>query len=225
MTFPSLSATSILALALAATVFAGGCKTMPVPVPLYVSAPQVIPAGVHGKIEPDGSTTLFLEGLDVEIEVRNQRAGRTGLEWGLIPVPFPPFLVPIPTSVTRPPESIDPSDGNPLSIVLKLLPRGEGFALRPEEVGVIPDGGSRLAMVAVTGPGDDSCAGVERDPEMASQEFALPSGSVTCFVLEFPIHISPDVGFRLNLSGMSTHGEPLPPVELRYLKFAGNKVD
>jgi len=216
-------ATPSLALALAVGGVIGACRTMPVA--LDVSAPQVIPAGVLGKIDPDGSTTLFLDGMDLEIEVRNHRSGRTRLGWELIPVPFPPFLLPIPTSVPEVAEKADAENGLPLLLFLKLVPRAEGFVFEPGEVTVTPDEAGALRMTAVTGPTDDSCMGVESATDAVPQVFDLPPHVVTCFVPRFPVRASPDLGFRLSLSGLSTQREPIAPVELRYLKFSGSTVE
>ena len=71
-----------LTLGIAVGAVIAACRTMPTAVD--VSAPKAIPAGIAGKIDPDGSTTLYLPDLDVKIEVRNHRPQETDLAWGLI---------------------------------------------------------------------------------------------------------------------------------------------
>lgn len=75
------------------------------------------------------------------------------------------------------------------------------------------------------GPADAACAGVEEEIDALPRAYDLPPDLVTCFVLRFPVRASPDVRFRLLLAGLSAQGEPIPPLELRYLRFSGNAVD
>lgn len=45
--------------------------------------PTVIPDGVLGRIDADGSTTLYMEGWDLKIAVQNQRSYVRGSRWDL----------------------------------------------------------------------------------------------------------------------------------------------
>jgi len=79
--------------AIGAILFA--CATAPVRVPFEVSAPAVIPDGVLGRIDADGSTTLYMDGWDLNIAVQNQRSYVRGSGWDLGVVLFPlPMIIP-----------------------------------------------------------------------------------------------------------------------------------
>lgn len=77
---------------------------------------------MHRSISPG-----FLEGLDLEVAFKNHRLGRTGVGWEFVPVPFPPFLVPIPISVPVVAEGPHPREEPPLLVFLRIAPRAEGF--------------------------------------------------------------------------------------------------
>ncbi|HYO47988.1 MAG TPA: hypothetical protein VEY33_15020 [Gemmatimonadota bacterium] len=188
-------------------------------VPFDVSAPEAIPQGVLGKIDPDGSTTLYLEDLDLRIAMRNHRPYQVKSKWGFGFLLFPmPLILPVPARVAEPSSS---EAAVPHVIFLTFDPREEGFTFDPGAVTVTSDDGADLSMEAFIGPVDGSCTGTWAGSETV-REFALNSLETTCFGLQFPMQISPDIGFHLNLSGLSQHGEPTLPLALRFAKFSGN---
>ena len=201
-----------------AIVVIGACRT--ITVPTDVSAPKVIPVGLAGKIDPDGSTTLYLSDLDVVIQARNHRPQDTGLNWELLVAP--PFFLPIPIPVgRRVSEEVGHGDsGGPLTISIRFLPKEGGFTFHPGNPVVTPDGGSALPAVEFIGPAETSCAGPWAKAE-ASQGYALLPGKMTCFVMRFPLQASPETSFLLTFSGLYVHGNPMPPFDMRYAKFSG----
>ena len=194
-----------------------GCKTTQAAVD--VSAPTAIPAGFAGKIDPDGSTTLYLQDLELVIETRNHRSHDTGLIWegGIAP----PFFLPIFFPVGRVSSEYDEEDSDgPLTISLAFAPEVAGFTFAPDASWVrLDDGGSR-SPAEFMGPAQASCAGVWTKSN-AGREYALPPGTKTCFVLRFPLRIPPEARFLLGFTGLSLHGDPTPPFELSYAKFSG----
>lgn len=189
--------------------------------PYDVSAPTVIPDGVLGRIDSDGATTLYLEGLDLKIAVHNQRSYERGSRWEFGLVPFFPIILPTVVQETRPTENEELS---PLVIFLSFDPRDEGTLFNPDSVMVDPNDGTVQSMEAFKGPADGACAGAWVGSE-SSRDFELPRGQTTCFVLQFPMQSSPDVPFGLHLSGLTRLGEPTPPVEFRFIKFKGHSAD
>lgn len=194
------------------------CATA-VRVPFDVSAPEVIPAGIKGKIDPDGLTTLYLEDLDVEIEVGNYRQRDTHVEWGLLPL-FP-FFLPIPMPATVASDTSSSEVGGPHQIFLTFNPSEQGFIFNPETVTVTLDQGSAVSMVAFMGPVNESCVG-EWGVLEAGRDFNLTPQEATCFGLRFPLQTSPNIAFRLSLSGLSREGQPVTPIELRFVRFSGS---
>ncbi len=197
-----------------------GCA-WPLRAPFETSAPQVIPAGIDGKVGPDGRTTLRLDGLDVRIETRNQRPKGVGLVWIL---PFP-AVFPLPASDVF-------EDPNPLSsrqlLYLDLRAREPGFAFNPMAVLLAADTNSAAPPQAYIGPGRDGeictdSSGNEFERSTADTSFSIePSEEEwTCFVLAFRISSSPEVPFRLVLAGLTRSGEDLPPLELSFSKRKG----
>ena len=210
----------VLLPAIGAVFFA--CATAPVRVPFDVSAPTVIPDGVLGRIDSDGSTTLYMEGWDLKIAVQNQRSYVRGSRWDLSVVLFPlPMIIPTVAQEVNPPEDRGLS---PLVVFLHFHSRVDGLVFYPDSVRVLPDDGQAESMKAFIGPADLTCSTDWESPE-ASREFVLPPGEPSCFVLQFPTPGSPDTGFQLHLSGIATSGEPTPPIDLRFAKFTGNTVD
>jgi hypothetical protein len=198
------------------------CATAPVRVPFDVSAPTVIPDGFLGRIDADGSTTLYMQGWDLKIAVQNQRSYVRGSRWDLGVVLFPlPMIIPTIKQDVNPPEDRDLS---PLVVFLHFHSRVEGLVFYPDSVRVLPDDGQAESMKAFIGPADLPCSAAWESPE-ASREFVLPPGEPGCFVLQFPTQGSPDTGFQLHLSGIATSGEPTPPIDLHFAKFTGNTVD
>lgn len=204
-----------LGIAVVATIT--GCRTFQAAVD--VSAPTAIPAGFAGKIDPDGSTTLYLQDLELIIEARNYQPHDTGLIWegGIAP----PFFLPIVIPVGRVSSKYDGGDsGGPLSISMTLAPEVAGFTFDPGAPSVTLDDGSALSSAEFIGPAEASCAGVWAKAE-PGREYPLLPGRKTCFVLRFPLHTSPETSFRLNFTGLSLHGDPTPPFELSYARFSG----
>ncbi len=204
-----------LKIGIAVVAVIAGCRTFQASVD--VSAPTAIPAGFAGKIDPDGSTTLYLQDLELVIEARNYRPHDTGLIWEggflyLIPIVFPVGRV----STTY---EEGASDG-PLTISLTLAPEVAGFTFDPGAPGVTLDDGRPHSTAEFIGPVEASCAGIWAKTE-ASKEYPLPPGKKTCFVLRFPIQASPETSFQLSFTGLSLHGDPTPPFELSYGKFSG----
>jgi hypothetical protein len=198
------------------------CASVPVRVPYDVSAPTVIPDGVLGRIDSDGATTIYMEGLDLKIAVQNQRSYERGSRWefGLLLFPFP-MIVPTVVHEARPTENEELS---PLVVFLSFDSREEGTLFYPDRVTVDPDDGTVQSMEAFRGPADEACGGVWAGSE-SRRKFELPRGQTTCFVLQFPMQSSPDVHFGLHLAGLTRLGEPTPPVELRFIKFKGHSAD
>src|SRR5512134_1467196 len=121
---------------MAIVVVTAACRTVPAPV--AVSAPRAIPMEFAGKIDPDGSTTLYLPDLDVIIEARNHRPENSGLIWDAIPPGVPPFFLPIPIPVGRYSSRFDDSDSEgSLTIAMSFVPRDEGFTFDPQATVVI----------------------------------------------------------------------------------------
>ncbi len=211
-----------LTLGIAVLALSAACRT--ITVPTDVSAPKVIPGGIAGKIDPDGSTTLYLSDLDVVIQARNHRPQETGLIWD-----FPlmvPFLLPVPIPVgRRVAEEVGPggSDGR-LAISMTFLPKKGGVTFHPGNPVVTLDGGSALPAVEFIGPAEESCAGAWARTE-TSREYALLPGKRTCFVMRFSLQASPETSFLLTFSGLSVHGEPVPPFDMSYAKFSGLSVE
>jgi hypothetical protein len=198
------------------------CATAPVRVPFDVSAPTVIPDGVLGRIDADGSTTLYMEGWDLKIAVQNQRSYVRGSRWdfGIILFPFP-MIIPTVVQEAKPTQD---QGLLPLVVFLRFDSREEGLLFSPDSVRVDPDDGPIQSMEAFKGPADGGCGGVWVESE-SSRDFVLPPGQTTCFVLQFPLQSSPDVKFGLHLAGLTRRGEPIPPVDLRYVKFKGHSPD
>ena len=199
-----------------------GCVKAPVRVPFEASAPQEIPAGVLGKIESDGVTTLFLEDLDLRISAGDRRSYGVRSRWEFSLLIYPlPMIIP---SRTREAEPAGESDLLPHVILLEFRPREEGFGFHPDSVRVVPDDGLARSIEAFIGPADPSCSGDWSAPE-SSRHYALPPGEPSCFVLRFPTQGTPEVAFRPYVSGITRLGEPTPPMELRFGKFTGNTLD
>jgi hypothetical protein len=198
------------------------CASVQVGIPYDVSAPTVIPGGVLGRIDSDGATTIYMEGLDLKIAVQNQRSYERGSRWdfGLVLFPFP-MIVPTVVQEARPTENEELS---PLVVSLTFDSREEGTLFNPDSVTVDLDDGTVQSMEAFRGPADGACGGAWVGSE-SSREFELPRGQTTCFVLQFPVQISPDVHFGLHFSGLTRLREPTPPVELRFIKFKGHSAD
>lgn len=116
------------------------CASVPVRVPYDVSAPTVIPDGVLGRIDSDGATTIYMEGLDLKIAVQNQRSYERGSRWefGLLLFPFP-MIVPTVVHEARPTENEELS---PLVVFLSFDSREEGTLFYPDSVTVDPDDGT-----------------------------------------------------------------------------------
>jgi hypothetical protein len=211
-----LSRTRVLIFSLTLGAVLLGCGT--VHVPFDVSAPEAIPQGVLGKIDPDGSTTLYLKDLDLRIAVRNHRPYKVRSKWqfGLLLFPIP--ILPVLDRVAEPSGNEAPV---PHIIFLTFDPREEAFTFDPGAVTVTPDDGAALSMEAFIGPVDESCTGTWAGSE-AAREFELDSLEATCFGLQFPMQSSPETGSRLNFSGLSQHGEPTVPITLRFARFSGN---
>src|SRR5688500_18122247 len=140
-----------LTLGIAIVALIAACKT--ITVPTDVSAPKVIPEEIAGKIDPDGSTTLYLSDLDVVLQARNHRPQETGLIWDF-PLFATPLFLPIPIPVgKRVSEEVGHGDsGGPLTISVTFLPKGGGFTFNPANPVVIPQGGSALPAVEFIGP-------------------------------------------------------------------------
>lgn len=206
-----------LTLGIAVVVAIAGCRTFQAAVD--VSAPTAIPAGFAGKIDPDGSTTLYLQDLELTIEARNYRPHDTGLIWEVAIAP--PFFLPIPIPVGRVSTKYDAGDrGGPLTLSMTLAPEVAGFTFDPGAPSVTLDDGSAHSTVEFIGPAEASCAGVWAKTE-AGQEYPLPPGKKTCFVLRFPLQATPETSFLLSFAGLSLHGDPTSPFELNYAKFSG----
>ncbi|HET7692678.1 MAG TPA: hypothetical protein VFM44_06300 [Gemmatimonadota bacterium] len=194
-----------------------GCRTTQAA--MDVSAPTAIPAGVAGKIDPDGSATLYLQDLELIIEARNYRPHDTGLIWDVAIAP--PFFLPIPIPVGRVSTTYEEgaSDG-PLTISLRLAPKVAGFTFHPGAPSVTLDDGRTHSTAEFIGPAEASCAGIWAKTE-DSTEYPLLPGKRTCFVLRFPLHASPETSFLLSFRGLSLRGDPTPTFELTYGKFSG----
>ena len=198
----------------------------PLRVPFETSAPQVIPAGVDGKVGPDGRTTLRLDGLDVRMETHNQRPKGVGLSWLM---PFP-LVFPAPASgVFDEMDEPNPPSSRQL-LYLDLRAREPGFAFNPMAVLLAADTSSAAPPLAYIGPGQrgwDGCAdssGDELEKSTADTTYLIePSeDDWTSFVLAFRISSSsPEVPFQLIIGGLRRDGEGVPPVELRFSKRKG----
>lgn len=198
------------------------CATAPVRVPFDVSAPTVIPDGVLGRIDADGSTTLYMDGWDLKIAVQNQRSYVRGSGWDLSVVLFPlPMIIPTIAPEVNPPAD---RDSSPLVVFLHFHSRADGLVFYPDSVRLLPNDGQAASMNAFIGPADLPCNADWESPE-ASREFVLPPGEPSCFVLQFPTLGSPETGFQLHLSGIATSDEPVPPIDLRFAKFTGSTDD
>lgn len=197
------------------------CASAQVRIPYNASAPSVIPDGVLGRIDSDGATTLYMEGLDLKIAVQNQRSYErvSRLRFGL--VPFFPIILPTVEQEVRPIETEEPSQ---LVIFFSFDPREAGNHFNPDSVMVDPDDGIVQSMESFKGPADGACAGAWAGSE-SSRDFELPRGQTTCFVLQFPMQYSPYAHFGLHLSGLSRLGEPTSPVDLRFIEFKGHAAD
>lgn len=211
-----------LTLGIAIVALIAACRT--ITVPTDVSAPKVIPGGIAGRIDPDGSTTLYLSDLDLVIQVRNHRSQEVGLIWDF-PL-FAPFLLPIPLPVGRKvAQEVPPGDsGGPLTISMTFLPREGGFTFDPGTLAVTPEGGNVVPAVEFIGPIETSCTGAWAKAE-TSRGYSLPPGNRTCFVIRFPLHASPETSFLLNFSGLYVHSDPIPPFDMNYAKFSGLSVE
>jgi hypothetical protein len=204
-----------------ATSLAAGCLFLscaPAHVPFEVSAPAAIPPGVLGKIDPDGTTTLYLDDLDLNIAMRDQRLHQVKTDWQFALVPF---LLPIVFAPVRTTVAADSANRVPHVMVLNFRPREEEFSFDPQGVRVTFDEGNEYRAETFIGPVNESCTGgwIAVD---ASRDFALPAGETSCFVLQFPIESSPAMGFRLYLTGLLRDGETTQPLELRFARFSGN---
>lgn len=211
-----------LTVGIAIVALIAACRT--ITVPTDVSAPKAIPGNIAGKIDPDGSTTLYLSDLDVVIRARNHRPHEMGVIWEF-PL-FVPFLLPVPIPVgRRVAEEIDHGDsGGPLAISMTFVPKQGGFTFNPGNPLVTPDGGSALPAVEFIGPAEASCAGAWARAE-TSRGFALLPGTKTCFVMRFPLQASPETSFLLTISGLYVHGDPVPPFAMSYARFSGLSVE
>lgn len=206
------------AVSLAAGVVLLACASAPPRVPFEVSAPEAIPPGMLGRIDPDGSTTLYLEGLDLVVAVRNDRSGQAGWSWGLGIFPYTfPFIFPVAERTITAPDSANPV---PHVIALNFRPREKGFRFDPRGVNVTFDDGLEHLAMTFTGPVGESCTG-SSVPSEAGRPFALPAGKASCFLLRFPVSSHPGRRFRMHLSGLSRDGETIQPLELRFARFAG----
>lgn len=191
-----------------------GCTTMQAAVD--VSAPTAIPAGFAGKIDPDGSTTLYLQNLELIIEARNHRPQDTGLIWegGLL------YFIPIVFPVGRVSTTYEENSGGSLTVWTMLAPEVAGFSFNPAAPSVTLDDGSARSTTEFIGPAEASCAGAWAKFE-AAREYPLLPGKKTCFVLRFPLQASPETSFLLSFAGLSYHGDPTPAFELSFAKFSG----
>lgn len=213
-----MSGYSTLGMAIVAIIAA--CRTVPAPV--TVSAPRDIPMGLAGKIDPDGSTTLYLPDIDVVIEARNHRPEKRGLIWDAIPPGVPPFYLPIPIPVGRYSSRYDDSDSEGLlTIAMSFVPKYEGYTFDPQATVVIPDGDRGLTPVQFLGPAQGSCDGVWANAA-TRQGYPLVARRKTCFVMRFPWLASPETRFLLRFSGLSLRGDPVPPFDVSYAEFLGN---
>lgn len=213
-----MSRHSRLAMVVVAVIAA--CRTVPAPV--TVSAPRAIPMGFAGKIDPDGSTTLYLPDIDVIIEARNHRPEKSGLIWDAIPPGMPPFYLPIPIPVGRYSSRYDGRGSQGLlTIAMSFVPKHEGFTFDPQATVVIPDGDSGLSPVEFIGPDQGSCDGAFANAA-TSQGYPLLPRRKTCFVMRFPLLASPETSFLLRFSGLSIRGDPVPPFDVSYAEFLGN---
>jgi hypothetical protein len=161
---------------IAIVVAIAGCKTTQAA--LDVSAPTAIPVGFVGKIDPDGSTTLFLQDLELIIESRNHRPHDTGLIWegGFV------YFLPIVFPVGRVSTTYEEDSGGPLTLSLTLAPEVAGFTFDPAAPSVDLGDGSAHSAAQFIGPAEASCAGAWAKAE-AGREYPLLPGKKTCFVL------------------------------------------
>lgn len=194
-----------------------GCLA-PLRVPFETSAPSRIPAGVEGKVGPDGRTTLRLEGLEMRLETRNQRPGGLGFV----------TILPLPVAYPFPGKDMvdDPKPLGPRQLLyLDLRAHEPGFAFNPMAVLFAADSEAAAPPLAYIGPGRPSwgcrdAGGEELERSTADMGYPIqPDGEWTCFVLAFRVSSSsPDVPFQLLLGGLQRSGEAVPPVELAFSK-------
>lgn len=192
----------------------GALSTACVPVTtnadLAVSAPAAIPRGWRGEVDKNGRTILRLDGIDLQVDVRN----RTGREKVLYVSPIPPFVLDYQSGRLG-----DPS--RPLVIFLEFHPREDGFSFDPMAVRLWRDLALRpLTPRGFIGPGRPSgqrCldrAGRELEERAAGEAFVLlPDDQGTCFVLAFGPTSS---GFRIQPEGLSREGSAMELPDLRF---------
>jgi hypothetical protein len=191
-----------------------GCRTMEAAVD--VSAPTAIPEGFAGKIDPDGSTTLYLQDLELIIEARNHRPHDTGLIWegGFL------YFIPIVFPVGRVSTTYDEENGGgPLTVSMTLDPEVAGFTFEPAGPAITLHDGSTHSAAEFLGPDEVSCAGVWAKVE-PGRKYPLLPGRKTCFLLRFPSQASPETSFLLSFTGLSLQGDPTPAFELSFAKFS-----
>lgn len=197
-----------------------GCLA-PLRVPFETSAPSKIPAGVDGKVGPDGRTTLRLEGLELRLETRNQRPGGLGFV----------TILPLPVAYPFPGKDMV-DDSKPLGprqlLYLDLRAHEPGFAFNPMAVLFAADSEPAAPPLAYIGPGRSSwscrdASGEELKRSTADTSHPIePGEGWTCFVLAFRVSSSsPEVPFQLLIGGLQQSGEAVPPLELDFSKRKG----
>ena len=174
---------------------------------LTVSAPAAIPPGWRGEIDENGRTILWLDGIDLRVDIRNA----SGREKVLV---LSPFFV----------------DGHstrlgadvPLVIFLEFHPKTAGFSFDPMAVRLWRYRDQAVTPREFIGPGQpdgDRCldsAGRQLEAKTAPEpRHFLPGAAATCFVLAYA-GSSPSIEFRLLIGGLSSRGEPVELPELHF---------
>jgi hypothetical protein len=181
---------------------------------LTVSAPAAIPPGLRGEIDENGRTILWLDEIDLRVDIRNA----SGREKVLVLSPF--FVDGHSTRL-----GVDV----PLVIFLELHPKRAGFSFDPMAVRLMRYRDQAVAPREFIGPGHpaggNTCldsTGRHLEAKTAPEPLdLLPGAAATCFVLAYA-GSSPSVEFRLLLGGLSSRGEP---VELPELHFKERRIE
>ena len=199
--------TYLVALALTAPLV--GCGTLIGP--YDISAPDALPAGVDGHINADGSTTLQLADMKIDIDINNLRPGGVALAWF-----FAPWIaVPIPVDNTayREPDQ--------LIIAFEFRTASAGFALDPTAVVVtLPDGRSMTPT--------DLAAGCTPHTQWsgigAAIELPCPNKTQRRILLGFAAQVTADSGFSLTLGGIYRDGHPVAVPAIEFSKHRAHSL-
>lgn len=180
---------------------------------LTVSAPAAIPPGWRGEIDETGRTILWLDEIDLRVDIRNA----SGREKALVLSPF--FVDGHSTRLGDPDE--------PLVIFLELHPKRVGFAFDPMAVRLLRYRDPAVTPGKFIGPGRPAGGNTCLDPKgrfgrhleakTEPETLDLPPGDqATCFVLAYDVRSSPSIEFRLLIEGLSSGGVPVEVPELRF---------